>query len=233
MVRSFLIAGARHRVALVADPRGVPPDDVALAYGFFPTTPDGWTELGAPLLERRLRVGALPLLAPFGRTPRAGFREIAVQEPRTSRLWGRFSVDVPVALERGASFFAARVFDRAAYRVFIVEDGDRYAIRAMCVFTVRGAVGYVMELLHDRSVEGMRRASHVLGLALRAMSDDGAVVARAYGLPHSGTIPILLRHLFLRRREVVLAARVLDPDLAPLVETPERWYVSYLDRDDP
>jgi len=45
----------------------------------------------------------------------------------------------------------------------------------------------VLELLHDRSVTGMRAASHLLGLALREMSDAGTASARAISLAHSGS----------------------------------------------
>jgi hypothetical protein len=255
-VRSLLIAGERREGAVVEDAAATPAaGEVALAYGLLAgDAPRGWTALGrAPLVERPLRLSRLaarlpgaarallpevPLLAPFGRRPRAGFRDIsATPDPRVSRLWGRFSVDVRVAVERDARFFERRVWGRpdAGYRVFIVEDGDRYAIRAMCVFTVReegGArAGYVMDLLHDRSVDGMRGASHLLGLALRAMSDDGAEVARACSLPHSGSFPLLLRHAFVPspasgRR---FAVRSLDPALDDVVTQRDLWYLSYVD----
>jgi hypothetical protein len=130
----------------------------------------------------------------FRRRPRAGVREITSLpvDVRITRLWDRFSVDVGFALERNTTFFGWRIHERAGtpYRIFIFEDCDRYAIRAMCIFAVKEeggkSIGYVMELLHDRSVTGMRAASHLLGLALREMSDAGAESARALALPHSG-----------------------------------------------
>ena len=239
-----------------------------LAYGFvdalaaeraFETL--GFASLGpAPLLVRPLRISAaglasglpraaqvllakLPLVAPFGRARRTGFREIAVKEPRFTRLWDRFSIDVGVAVERTASYFDSRVFERllAGYRVFIFEDGDRYAIRAMCIFMVKGEpgarVGYVMELLHDRSVAGLRAASHLLGLALREMMDAGADAAHAWSLPHSGSYPIYARHAFVSPRaglrfgtkNVHVGVRAFDPEVDEVVRLRERWYLSYLD----
>ncbi len=239
-----------------------------LAYGFvdapeadraFETL--GFASLGpAPLLVRPLRLVAaglsvglpraaqvllakVPLVAPFGRARRTGFREIAVKEPRFTRLWDRFSIDVGVAVERTASYFEGRVFARplAGYRVFIFEDGDRYAIRAMCIFMVKGEpgarVGYVMELLHDRSVAGLRAASHLLGLALREMMDAGAEAARAWSLPHSGSYPIYARHAFVSPRaalrfgtkDVHIGVRAFDPEVDEVVRLRERWYLSYLD----
>lgn len=239
-----------------------------LAYGFadapaagraFETL--GFESLGpAPLLVRPLRVSAtalgsmlplaargllakVPLVAPFGRARRTGFREIAVKEPRISRLWDRFSVDIGVAVERTASFFDRRVFDRLdeGYRVFIFEDGDWYAIRAMCIFKVKsepaGLTGYVMELLHDRSVTGLRAASHLLGLALREMMDLGADTALAWSLQHSGSYPLFARHAFMSARaggrlgasEVHVGVRALDPAVEDVVTLRERWYLSYLD----
>lgn len=243
--RSFLVAGERRRAVFVADPAvSVPEADVGFHYALAQTAPDGWVSLGpAPWIQRPLRLGHLssrlpnmPLLLPFGRKPRAGFRELTTADPRMSRLWGRFSVDVAVAMERDAKLVDQRVFGRTGegYRVFIMEDGDRYAIRAMCIFVVKGSVGYVIELLHDRTLEGMRDASHVLGLALRAMSDAGATVARAASLARSGSMPLFLRHAFVgARAEEHLVVRAVDPALVDLVVDRERWYLSYLDLEEP
>lgn len=221
----------------------------------------GWENLGpAPLLVRPLRLSSaaellklppstrgllakLPLVAPFGRTRRTGFREIAVKDPRITRLWDRFSIDVGVSVERTSSFFERRIFDRenGGYRVFIFEDGDRYAIRALCIFKVvdeeRGRSGYVLELLHDRSVTGMRAASHLLGLSLREMIDAGADSALAWSLPHSGSYPIFARHAFfspperLRSLDLRFGVRAFDESLDDVVTQRERWYVSFLDHD--
>lgn len=243
--RTFLVAGERRRAAFVADPSAMAPEvDVGFHYALAAGAPAGWVSLGpAPWIQRPLRLGHLssrlpnvPLLAPFGRKPRAGFRELTTADPRMSRLWGRFSVDVPVAMERDAKLVGERVFGRPdeGHRVFIMEDGDRYAIRAMCIFVVKGTVGYVVELLHDRTLEGMRDASHVLGLALRAMSDAGATVARAASLSRSGSMPLFLRHAFIgARADVHLVVRAVDPALADLVTDRERWYLSYLDLEEP
>ncbi len=243
--RSFLVAGERRRAAFVANPSAEDPEaDVDFHYALAPAAPPGWVSLGpAPWIQRPLRLGHLssrlpnvPLLAPFGRRPRAGFRELTTADPRMSRLWGRFSVDVPVAMERDAKRVSERIFGRPddGYRVFIMEDGDRYAIRAMCIFMVKSSVGYVIELLHDRTLEGMRDGSHVLGLALRAMSDAGATVARATALARSGTMPLYLRHAFVgARADAHFVVRAVDPALADLVGDRERWYLSYLDLDDP
>jgi hypothetical protein len=197
---------------------------------------DGWVEVArVPVVERPLRLPPfdIPFVAPFGRRPRTGFRELTEVDPRLSRLWGRFSVDVGMALERDARLFASRVFD-GRHRMFIVEDGDRYAIRGMCAFTVTDEdgirVGRIVELLHDRSVFGLRCASHVLGLALRAMSDDGARVARAWSFTHSGTFPVFARHAFIpRKSERALRIRSADSALADFASERRHWYVSLLD----
>ena len=243
-------------------------EGAVLAYGFVPARHAesvfdalGWESLGpAPLLVRPLQLSsaaeafklpaaaralfpALPLIAPFGRARRSGFREIAVKEPRITRLWDRFSIDVGVAVERTASTFERRIFEGiegSGHRVFIFEDGDRYAIRAMCIFVVkdeeRGRHGCVVELLHDRSVTGLRAASHLLGLALREMLDAGADAALAWSLPSSGSYPIYARHAFFsppeafRSDDLRLGVRAFDPDLDELVTQRDRWYLSYLDR---
>lgn len=240
-------------------------EGAALGYAFVEAEAEaaldtlGWVPLGpVPTLERSLRlspvlerwslpgavrsaIGGLPLVAPFGRDRRAGVREITGDEPRVTRLWDRFSIDVGVAIERNASYLERRVLHRhdAGQRVLIFEDGDRYAIRAMCAFAVgddaRGRHGRVTELLHDRSVTGMRAASHLLGLALREMLDAGAETARAWSLAHSGSYPIYARHAFLapprRRRspDLRFRVRVFDPDLAAVVTQRDRWYLSLLD----
>lgn len=219
----MLIAGERHDVDFEIGPRS---DD------------DGWSEIApVPVVERPLRIPRfrVPLLAPFGGRPRPGFRELTEVDPRLSRLWGRFSVDVGVGLERDAKLFGSRVFAGGEHRMFIVEDGDRYAIRGMCAFRVRDdagvRVGEVTELLHDRSVQGLRGASHVLGLALRAMSDDGAVVARAWSFAHSGSFPILVRHAFIPRKTTrAMRVRADEPEIAAFAGERRNWYVSLLDQ---
>jgi hypothetical protein len=217
--RTVVIAGERH--ALDFESSAPSPAD------------EGWLDVApAPVLERPLRIPgtSVPLLAPFGRRPRSGFRELTTPDPRLSRLWGRFSVDVGVALERDAKLFAERVFADGRHRMFIVEDGDRYAIRGMCAFTVRDDVGSVVELLHDRSVQGLRGASHVLGLALRAMSDEGAKVARAWSFTHSGSFPIFARHAFLpKKSDRTIRVRPEDETLGDFVGERRHWYVSLLD----
>ncbi len=220
-------------------------EEAVLAYGLASPSavaalqPQGWESLGRlPVLIRPLRLSALsgvlprlPLLAPFGRRRRAGVREISdlPADVRITRLWDRFSVDVGAALERTTKLFAWRIHQRtgSGYRVFIFEDGDRYAIRALCIFT---RSGHVLELLHDRSVTGMRAASHLLGLALREMSDAGTESARALSLPHSGSYPIFARHAFFAAKEErVIGVRPLDPEVENTVLARDRWYLSYLD----
>lgn len=231
--------------ALAARGAAGAPEEAAFVYGLAAPSAvaaqqsQGWESLGhVPVLVRPLRLSAvtsvlprLPLLAPFGRKRRAGVREISdlPADVRITRLWDRFSVDVGVALERTTKLFAWRIHDRAerAYRVFIFEDGDRYAIRALCIFSMQG---HVLELLHDRSITGMRAASHLLGLALREMSDAGIESARALSLPHSGGYPIFARHAFFAAKdERVIGVRPLDPEVEDTVLARDRWYLSYLD----
>jgi hypothetical protein len=240
-------------------------EGAALVYGFAPADRRGvfeelgWSSLGpVPLLTRPLRLAAAPLASalpravrvqlpstalvlPFGRGRQPGFREVTARDPRLTRLWDRFSIDVPVAVERNANWVNPRVFDRegAGYRVFVFEDGDRYVIRALCIFRVsespEGVVGHVVELLHDRSVAGMRAASHLLGIAVREMSDAGATMARAWSFVHSGSFPIFARHAFLPARERIQAlemgVRAFDPNLEWVVSQRHHWYVSELDTD--
>jgi hypothetical protein len=218
--RSVLISGDRY-------------GEDQISYAFTATDPggDAIEVASVPLVERPLRIARLPLLAPFGRTPGPDFRELTVVDPRISRLWGRFSVDVGVARERDAGFFAKAVFADGRHRVFIIEDGDRYALRAMCAFRMSDDhAGEVVELLHDRTVTGLRAASRVLGLALRAMYDEGAVAVRAWSFTHSGSFPIYLRHAFIPRKSALaLRVRTSDPMLAEFVSDRRHWYVSLLD----
>jgi hypothetical protein len=219
----------------------------------------GFTALGpTPLLVRPLRLrDALdgvdfvrpirrflpsgPLLLPFGRSRRAGVREILTKEPRVTRLWDRFSIDVGVAVERTAKYFDASFEhlgtpEAGGHRVFVFEDGDRYVIRALCMFRIAQTHGYVTELLHDRSLAGMRAASHLLGLALREMSDAGAGSAVAWSLQHSGSYPIYARHAFILRTRAtdrVFGATALDPSLDDAVRHRESWYLSLLDDERP
>ena len=241
-------------------------DGAALVYGFVDARHAdavferlGWPSLGpSPALVRPLRLAAAaarldvpegarallpktPLLLPFGRNWRSGVREISTRDPRVTRLWDRFSIDIGVAIERNANFVGPRIWDHpdADYRVLVFEDGDRYVIRAMCIFRVKaeadGIYGHVVELLHDRSVAGMRAASHLLGLALREMSDAGADAARAWSFVHSGSFPLLARHAFLpasRDDRLTVGVRAFDPALEHIVTQRHLWFLSGLDFDD-
>jgi hypothetical protein len=186
-------------------------------------------------------MGRLPLLLPFGRSRRSGVREIFVDDPRVTRLWDRFSIDIGVGIERNARWIGPRIFGRpdAGYRVFVFEDGDRYVIRALCIFRMADGPegkkrGFIVELLHDRSITGMRAASHLVGIALRELSDAGADAVHAWSLTHSGSFPILARHAFVSdagRAKLRMGVRALDPSVAHVVEERGLWYVSALDSD--
>ncbi len=248
--RWMRIDGDRH-VAVTRFGEDVPtPKEPVLAFDFVEPgrmraveEETGCTWLGdVPRLVRPLRVaGVGPLVAPAflggAATRQAGVREITAFEPRMTRLWERFSVDVSVAVERSAAYLAARAFERPRpHRVLVLEDGDRYAMRALCMFTAEptDGVSTVLELLHDRSVTGLRAASHLLGLAVRAMAASGARTLEAVSLVHSGSFPMLLRHAFVPAprsspRRLVFGVAPLEPELAPLVLRRERWYLSSLD----
>jgi hypothetical protein len=94
-----------------------------------------------------------------------------------------------------------------------------------------------MELLHDPSVAGMRAASHLLGLAVRAMADDGADSVLAWALPHSPCFPVYALHGFFplperfRPIELHFGVRAFDTAAASLVTDRKQWYLSYLDAD--
>lgn len=206
--------------------------------------------LGVPAVLAGAMPG-VPLVGPLGGRARPGVRAITSHDPRFSRLWERFSIDVGVSVERSAAFLSARAFERSGppLRVLVLEDGERYAMRAMCMFDAepsaraRGGpeLGVVHELLHDRSVTGMRAASHLLGLALRELAREGAEAACALSFAHSGSFPMFVRHGFLPSAALARAAGLgrlafgvvaEDPDLAPILERRENWYLSWLDVED-
>lgn len=188
-------------------------------------------------------VPKMPLVAPFGRRRRAGVREITAIDPRLTLLWEKFAKGVGVAIDRDAAYLQWRLFDRPGgdYRTLISEDPKRDEIRAMCSFTVKdkhgGRIGYVMELMHDRTLAGLRAASHLLGLAIREMSDEGADSVLAWSLSHSASFPLYARHAFFplperfRPIELHFGVRAFDERVAATVNQRESWYMSYLDSD--
>lgn len=254
------IAGTRVEAVTFDDgaPFHPPTDDVAVGLrlgGPLPPDPgehDSYDLGPVPLVVRPLRLRAVarwlplaarlpgvPLVAPQ-RPSGTGVREIFVREPRMTRLWERFSVDVGAAIERDAAFFAERVFDRMStegYRVMIVEDGDRYAVRAACVFVARAGEGRILELLHDRTLFGMRGASRLLGIALRELVAVGVDHASAWSLPQSGSFPMFARHGFLpvparlHTAPQSLSVVAYASELEHVVSNRDRWYVSRLDDD--
>jgi hypothetical protein len=216
--------------------------EAAFVFGFTSSVSGDAISVGpVPLVVRPLRLGSLPLRSPLARRRQPAVREIAVREPRITRLWERFSIDVGVAVERDAAFVDRLVFSQLdrGFRVLIIEDGDRYAIRACCIYKIdrerEKPIGQVIELLHDRSVAGMRGASHLLAIAVGDMTDAGAHAAHAWSFPHSGSFPIFAIHGFcpvpmrLRSERLHLAVRAIDPEVAPIITRRESWYLSYLD----
>ncbi len=189
---------------------------------------------------RRL-VPSFPLRNPLGGRRGSAVREVSVADARMTRLWERFASKVDVAIERDEAYLQWRIFDKPgeAYRALVFEAGDE--IRALCIFTVKekhgGRIGYVMELLSDPSPRGLLAASHLLGVALRSMSDDGADSVLAWALPHSVTFPVFARHLFLplpekmRPIELHFGVRAFDDRVAGIVSRRRGWYLSYLDSD--
>lgn len=197
-------------------------------------------------LPKALRplVPKMPLVAPFGRRRRAGVRELTGTDPRLTTLWERFSKGIGVAVDRDAAYLQWRLFDRPGgdYRTLVLEEGGTDSqIRAMCSFTVKdkhgGRIGYVMETMHDRTLGGIRAASHLLGLAIRDMSDQGADSVLAWSMQHSPSFPLYARHAFFplperfRPIELHVGVRAFDESVAPIVNRRESWYISYLDSD--
>jgi GNAT superfamily N-acetyltransferase len=174
-----------------------------------------------------------------GRRRRPGVVELTASDERITRLWGRFSRDVGVAVERDAGYFRWRVFDKPGerYRVIASEEGDE--IRALCAYTVKekhgGRIGYVLELMHDPGAP--RAASHLLGLAVRDMADQGADSVLAWSMTHSPNFLAYASHGFfplperLRPIELHVGARAFDPAIASRVTDRREWYLSYLDSD--
>jgi len=77
----------------------------------------------------------------------------------------------------------------------------------------------------------MFAAAHLVGLALRRSLAAGATEATAWSLPHSGSYPILARHLFRSAREpgLSLGVQPIDPEVAGAAAALRSWYLSALD----
>ncbi|AKV01160.1 hypothetical protein AKJ09_07823 [Labilithrix luteola] len=226
------------------------------AHGFFKKL--GWTSLDpVPFLVRPLRASYVADRLKLGSTAkhfvpdfpfvlgghrrRAGVVELVSADERITRLWTRFSSNIGVALDRSATYFDWRLFRKPEenYRVLALEEGGELV--ALCAFATKnkhgGRIGYVMELMHDRSPSGWRGASHLLGLAVRAMADDGVDSILAWSFPHSSNFLVYARHAFvplperLRPIELHFGARAFDPSVRSVVEERTNWYLSYLDSD--
>jgi ribosomal subunit interface protein len=85
--------------------------------------------------------------------------------------WDRSRSTSLPRVERNANYHGPRIWDRpdADYRAFIFEDGDRHAIRALCIFLLMaeadGIFGHVVELLPASSspdTVGSRRIASTL-----------------------------------------------------------------------
>ncbi len=224
------------------------------APGFFKKL--GWVSLDpVPFLVRPLRTALLASKLPIGawarrlpdlRLPVLGPKLGASQEirPLTSfgsaldALWGRFSADVRVAVERSGEYLRWRLSKPGErYECFGIFEGME--LIAFCAYTTvdkhGGRLGYVMELLHDPGRQ--KSAAALLAECLRRMESDGADAALAWSLPHSpnaraytrvGFMPLPER---LRPIELHVGVRPLDPTLTETLSDRRNWYLSYCDSD--
>lgn len=235
------------------------------AHGFFKKL--GWSSLDpVPFLIRPLRtkyvsdrlglakrIGPIAKLVPdvalvvprlFGRgkLPR-GVVALDKADERMTRLWDRFAAGIACAIERDEAYLQWRLFERPGshYRVLGVEAEGGKELRALVAYTVEakhgGRIGYVMELLHDRSFGGYRAGSRALAAAVHGMAEDGADSILAWSMRHSPNFPVYTRHGFvplpekMRPIELHVGVRAFDPTVASIVERRESWYFSYLDGD--
>ena len=188
----------------------------------------------------------VPLVAPFGRSRRTGFREIAVKEPRITRLWDRFSIDVGVAVERTASYFERRVFDRLGRRLPRLHLRGRRPLRDTCNVHLQGEgrAGRSHRVRHGAAARSQRDrpARRIPPARARAARDDGRrrgrrsrVVASALGeLPdlRAPRVRVAARRASaLGTNDVRVGVRAFDSEVDDLVTLRERWYLSYLDLD--
>ncbi len=235
------------------------------AHGFFKKL--GWSPLDpVPFLIRPLRtkyvvdrlglakrIGPVASLVPDvalvvprlfarGTLPR-GVVSLDAADARMTRLWDRFATGIGCAIERDEAYLQWRLFERPGshYRVLGVEADDGSELRALVAYTVEtkhgGRIGYVMDLLHDRSLAGYRAGSRALGAAVHGMAEEGADSILAWSMRHSPNFPVYARHGFvplpekMRPIELHVGVRAFDPAVEPIVSKRESWYFSYLDGD--
>jgi hypothetical protein len=155
------------------------------------------------------------------------------------RLWTRFSGNIPVALERSATFLTWRYLEhpRATYELrAIKEGGETVGFVAWRVADKHGGrVAYIMELLHDP--DRLDVASQLLDHAVRESAADGADIVLAWSLDHSPNRAAFSRSAFLplperlRPIELHFGARAFADTATALVAERTNWYLSYTDAD--
>ena len=223
------------------------------APGFFNKL--GWKSLDpVPFLVRPLRTAFVASKLPLGGwsrrlpdlrlpvlTPRLGghqeFRPVADLE-EVGALWKRFAADVPVAVERTATYLRWRLAKPGeSYACLGVFEGAQLV--AFCAYLTvdkhGGRVGYVVELLHEPGRHSTGAA--LLGECLRRMASDGAEAVLAWAFGHSPNAKAYSRAGFLplperlRPIELHIGVRPLDESLTEMLGDRRNWYISYCDSD--
>ena len=186
------------------------------------------------------RLADLPLPRPRALRPGPGEEVVAVAAfgDEFDALWARASAALPVAVVRDAAYLRWRFAKPGeGYRTLAVRTaGGVSAFVTWCVKEKHGGrIGYLMELLAVPGAE--RAASLLLREAVRRMARERADAVLAWSLAHSPLhaayrgAGFLVMPERMRPIELHFGVRPLDPELAPLLERRENWYLSYCDSD--
>jgi GNAT superfamily N-acetyltransferase len=224
------------------------------AHGFF--TKLGWTNLDpVPFLIRPLRSAywterlskkylrgvslpnvAIPLLPQRTSLP---ITNVITFDERFTELWHRSCNANTVGIERDATYLRWRLSKPDEnYQTLAIFERD--TLLAFVTFTVKakhgGSIGYVMELLHDRTRPDA--GAQVLHAAMREMKSQNADAVLAWNLAHSPQRPAYHRVGFfplpekLRPIELHFGVRAIGSSMAATsIGNRRSWYLSYLDSD--
>lgn len=154
-----------------------------------------------------------------------------------TELWDRFAGSRMIAVRRDARYLNWRLVAKpgAAYsNLGLYRDGLRGCVSVAAYRKHGGAVGYIMELLHEPTSPG--DGATLMRAAMDVLRRAGCDVVLAWRPPHSPNADAYRRNGFFplpkRLRPIELHWGVADLGDAPSAIFDRRaWYLSYLDSD--
>ena len=166
-------------------------------------------------------------------------REESQIPDQINELWGHFSKNIRVSVERDFDYLSWRYLKKPGVNYKLVSCYEKEKLIGFIVYVIKekhnGRIGYIMELMHknDKSDAGSMLVSH----AEKQMRKDKADLILAWSFDLSPNFKSFKRCKFLKFKEkyrpieLHFGVACFDDKFKHLLSERENWYLSYSDSD--